>query len=286
MGGLAKIVAPIASVIPGGQLVGAIATGISAMDSARQADKQNKAAQGQLQRQSDTMLSLVNDHYRPLYEAMLSGNKNNPDPFGLRSQALANNPYDLRTNSLRSAAFNEGIDTDADAAIRALTEDFADRGIAPSSAGAVARMGRVRSDQRSAAGNYRRDLAVRGQEYQSNALRQADMDTYQKQMNLLQSLSSLTSQGMGSLGGLQQQYASQSANANNAFGATIGALSKSGVFDDIFRRNTRPANAGDSTFATNQAGTPVPTVTPNGLSIPGMNNPYSSPYDPRRYRMG
>lgn len=290
----APLVSAVASSVPGGKLLGAIAGGISSLDAAGNANKKANNVNNQIQGNADFLTNLVDPYYAPILQSLM-GRVNQSqapltagpagDPFGLTAAVNNNNPYSTAGANSNLAGVTSRTARAYQNAADLTRGDLATSGLKYSSAlpGALTANRLQQAQATASAGN---EYAQKGAEYKASTLQNADNETWNRILqlnsanradsqqgigNLLSALSSISSirgQGIGSLGGLQQLYNSQAAGAGNNFATALGTLAQTGIFDNLFGTNKRPSNAGDSKYGTNQAGT---TYIPSAAAQMGLD---------------
>jgi hypothetical protein len=255
LGDILKVGATIGQFIPGGQLIGQGLGVLGGVLDASDAAKKKRKAQGQVQGQADK-LGALGDRYTGLADTYLPS---------LTSEAVNSyknfNPANFIDAPYRSIV--EGTGASADNAVDATMQDFAGRGLTRDSSGLGAAVGNIRSNAQVAGSRTMSELILQAQREKQNRLMQALGLTQQ----LGQTGATLTSQSLGTMGGLEGMYASES----NGLAGALGDLG--GIAGQL---STRPSNAGQSTLNTNNAPSALPGLALSRDPLPTTKPRYKS----------
>lgn len=301
-----KDVLPIAApFLPGPW--GAVAGAVGGLMQGAEADKRAGAYAGKIDEQTKAMLSLVNEFYRPILEQMAASARTpltpgspapSGDPYNLAGRAGALNPYGESTRNAILAGDRSATARAYQDAAQLARSDLAGTGVSMDSTVAPA-IARIRSDQARQQAQIGAGLLQRGAEWNADARIGAEQETYRRLRSLedtnfdrsqqqfqnlshiLSNLSGLQTQGIGSYGGLQGMYATESGNTLKGLGDFSKVLADSGILDKVFGTK-RPATAGSGRMDTNQSGG---YTTAQGLKVPTITYNPQKPFFSEKKRI-
>lgn len=248
---LLKIGGTVAQFVPGGQAIGAGLGALGGVLDASEAAKAKNKAIAKISAGADNTADLGG-----LYQSLVQ--KNLPGLFQGAFDSF-NTPISDQVDAPYRSII-EGSGTTADNAVNQLIQDYASRGLLRDSSGLSAAIGGVRSAQ-----------AAQGSRTMSDLITQALARRQQGLLSLgglLQGFGgqalSANNQALGTMGGLEGIYASESNGLGKALGDLAGVAGKIGA---------RPKTAGQATLNTNNAPTPLggptaPTFTYQRDPIP------------------
>ncbi len=263
-------------------IVSPILSLIGGASSQRKANNSTNALESQIKNNN----AFVDSYWAPLWDSTNSLRQDMSttgpitDTYGLINSAQSLDPYGMNNANAQTAGYQEFTNDQYNKGAANISNDLEQRGIDPSSSGAISAFGNLRSDEAANIAGYRRNAAVANQQDAYNRVLQAKQLTNSLQEqnfgnsnNLLQMLASLRSQGTAGLGGLQQMYQSKSDAFGNDLGNLANVLAQAGA---LGRTQPTDPNRGDGRFGTNQAGSDSYSV-PTPWGTIGTTRPMQTP---------